>query len=338
MNILNEKIEIITTVKDDREAFECFKVLIAIYNDFSGSSKEINALTKIVNAFADRLGINLDFETLYLSENEKTGKDIANINIGSALNCFKSIEGYCTFQKPLRDKNGNKTAYKQICYGCSINNRLKLKYLYDIYNYIIFNTINTNKLINQIKTYIIAKNCNFIRFNETGSFYGESSFLKALEISKALIKKDLILKAFSYTSNVNLFNKYKNNEYLVLSLSKGFKAFDNDFVLNDDCKTLILNSVSVSYYNNNTEKAIKKVRESLIPFLKDDRFVICAGDCSKCSYCKDTNDKRIVVFLRHGNGYEGHLDAYLTQNELFKLIKDRNKDNIKFLYGLMTAE
>lgn len=319
----------------DINPFERFKIEVAMKQDFSGSDKEIADLKQSVTKFANELGVELDFKTIYLSDNSKTGDDICNLNIGSALNCYEAIHGHCSIQRPIRDRTGAKTGNKQVCYGCSINNRLKLKYLYDIYNYVVFNTISVNSLFNQIKAYCIANRCNFVRFNETGSFYGVWSFNKALELSKMLIKNNIILKAFSYTSNKKLFDKFKNNEYLVLSYSKGFKSFNDNFYINDDCKTIILNSVSIAFYENNTSKAIKQVREALIPFLNDDRFVICGGNCSKCSYCKDTNDKRIVVFLRHGNGFNGHLEDYLTPDELFELSQVRNKDNIHFMYDLM---
>lgn len=315
--------------------FEEFKIEVAMKQDFSGSSEELEALRASVEKFAGELGLDLDFRSIYLSDNSKTGEDICNINIGSALNCYEAINGHCSIQKPIRDSTGAKTGNKQVCYGCAINNRLKLKYLYDIYNYIVFNTISLNSLFNQVKAYCVQNECNFVRFNETGSFYGVSSFNKALELSKMLIENNIILKAFSYTSNRKLFNQFKNNEYLVLSYSKGFKSFNDNFYINDDCKTIIVNSVSIAYYENNTSKAIKQVREALIPFLNDDRFVICRGNCSKCSYCKDTKDKRIVVFLRHGNGFNGHLEDYLTPDELFKLGQDRDKDNTMFLYDLM---
>lgn len=298
--------------------------------DFSGSENEIRRLKAIVMEYAESIGFELPKDTLFLGTNDKTGANIVNLSFTTALHCPEAIKGHCKVQKPIRDLSGNKTGNKQICYACSINNRHITTFIKNIWNYIVFNTISTKAIINQLKSYILANGVSYLRFNEYGSFINEYCLKRCITISNVLIKDKYIKNSFSYTSNRYLFNKYNNVKGFVLSYSKGFK-FNLNNLEPSIKKTGIVTLSSVAMWRNNPEKALKEGREVLIPLLNNPEVVICCGNCSNCPYCKNNNDKRLVIFLRHGNGWNGHIEDYLTESEYVSYLQSLHKDNINFL-------
>ena len=297
--------------------------------DFSGSESEIRRLKRIVEAYADSIGFELTENTLFLGTNGKTGANIVNLSFCSALHCPEAIKGYCKVQKPIRDLKGVKTGNKQVCYACSINNRHIETFIKNIWNYIIFHALTNDDIIKQIKSYILTNGALYLRFNEYGSFIDEHCLKRCIAISNSLIKEGYIKNSFSYTSNKHLFNKYNNVKGFVLSYSEGFK-FDLNDLEPSIKKTGVVTLSSTAMWKNNPEQALKQGREVLIPLLNNPDVVICCGNCSNCPYCKNNNDKRLVLFLRHGNGWNGHIEDYLSESEYLEYLDALHKDNIKF--------
>lgn len=298
--------------------------------DFSGSESEIRQLKAIVEEYAKSIGFELPKDTLFLGTNDKTGANIVNLSFTTALHCPEAIKGHCKVQKPIRDLKGNKTGNKQICYACSINNRHITTFIKNIWNYIVFNTISNKAIVNQLKSYILTNGALYLRFNEYGSFINEDCLKRCIAISNTLIKDKYIKNSFSYTSNRHFFNKYNKVKGFVLSYSNGFK-FDLNDLEPSIKKTGIVTLSSVAMWQNNPEKALKQGREVLIPLLNNPDVVICCGNCSNCPYCKNNNDKRLVIFLRHGNGWNGHIEDYLSKSEYLSYLDNLHKDNIQFL-------
>lgn len=298
--------------------------------DFSGSESEIRRLKAIVTEYASSIGFELPENTLFLGTNDKTGANIVNLSFTTALHCPEAIKGHCNVQKPIRDLQGNKTGNKQICYACSINNRHITTFIKNIWNYIVFNTISNKAIVNQLKSYILTNGALYLRFNEYGSFINEDCLKRCISISNTLIKSNYIKNSFSYTSNKHLFKKYNNVKGFVLSYSNGFK-FDLNNLEPSIKKTGIVTLSSVAMWQNNPEKAFNQGRNVLIPLLNNPEVVICCGNCSNCPYCKNNNDKRLVIFLRHGNGWNGHIEDYLTKSEYLNYLDNLHKDNIQFL-------
>lgn len=298
--------------------------------DFSGSESEIKRLKAIVEEYATSIGFELPKNSIFLGTNGKTGANIVNLSFTSALHCPECIRGNCKVQKPIRNLSGVKTGNKQICYACSINNRHIETFIKNTWNYIMFYTLCDNQIINQIKSYILTNGALYLRFNEYGSFINEECLKRCINISNTLIKGNYIKNSFSYTSNRYLFNKYNNVKGFVLSYSNGFK-FDLNDLEPAIKKTGVVTLSSVALWTSNPEKALKQGRKVLIPLLNNPDVVICCGNCSNCPYCKNNNDKRLVLFLRHGNGWNGHIEDYLTKSEYMAYLKQLHKDNIQFL-------
>lgn len=298
--------------------------------DFSGSEKEIQALSEVLKEYCNQIGFELPKNKLFLGTNGKTGANIVNLSFTSALHCPEAIQGHCKVQKRIRDNDGLKTGNKQICYACSINNLYIKTFIKNIHNYIVFNTISNKDIEKQLKSYIIENGALYLRFNEYGSFINENCLQRCLDIAKNLINSNYIKKAFSYTSNRHYFEKYYDiDSDFVLSLSKGFNCNFDDIDTSIKSTSIVTLSSNMMW-NNNPQKALKQGREVLIPLLNNPDVVICCGNCSNCPYCKNNNDKRLVVFLRHGNGWNGHIEDYLTKSEYVSYLEKLHKDNIQF--------
>ena len=312
-----------------KEEKEEFIQAIIKNQDFSGSEHEIRTLKVIVEAYAESIGFELPENTLFLGTNGKTGLNIVNLSFTSAIHCPECIKGHCKVQKPIRYLNGLKTGNKQICYACSINNRHIETFIKNTWNYILFHTLTDNEIIKQIKSYILTNGALYLRFNEYGSFINEECIKRCINISNTLIKEGYIKNSFSYTSNKHLFKKYNKVKGFVLSYSEGFN-FDLNNLEPYIKKTGVVTLSSTAMWKNNPEKALKQGREVLIPLLNNPDVVICCGNCSNCPYCKNNNDKRLVLFLRHGNGWNGHIEDYLTETEYLNYLEALHKDNIQF--------
>ena len=198
--------------------------------------------------------------------NSKIGNDTIIININHAFNCFSDKNGYC--------ENCN------CCYAKKAPNTYPNSFLYGFASEINFNKLSVNQIIKSIeklhKQELKQNNIKFLRFNEAGDFKSFDLFLKANEVAKHFKNRYNII-SYTYTHNKELLTHKEaiKNSYIVMNWSikagNGFKH------------TITCNKAS-----------------DLAKYLADeDNYVICKGKCSNCSYCKNKNDLRTVVFINH---------------------------------------
>lgn len=231
--------------------------------------------------------------------NLKIGDDTIILNVNHALNCFSSKNNYC--------ENCN------CCYAKKSSTNYKNSCLYGLASEINFNRLSVNQIIKAIeKTIKEAKNIKFIRFNEAGDFKSFNQFLKANEIAKYFFEAYDIV-TYTYTHNKELL-KHKEaikNSYIVMNWSikagEGFKS---------------------AITCNNPSDLPKYLSEP-------DKYIICKGKCHNCSYCKDKDDLRTVVFINHfKKSIEDGLRLGLTETDLKRLEAQKYIDYGKFLMKL----
>ena len=231
--------------------------------------------------------------------NLKIGDDTIILNVNHALNCFSSKNNYC--------ENCN------CCYAKKSSTNYKNSCLYGLASEINFNRLSVNQIIKAIeKTIKEAKNIKFIRFNEIGDFKSFNQFLKANEVAKYFFEAYDIV-TYTYTHNKELL-KHKEvikNSYIIMNWSikagEGFKS---------------------AITCNNPSDLPKYLSEP-------DKYIICKGKCHNCSYCKDKDDLRTVVFINHfKKSIEDGLRLGLTETDLKRLEAQKYIDYGKFLMKL----
>lgn len=306
--------------------FDRLKSKIVANHDFSGSDVELQALKEAILEFnrnQEEIDKNNtvpvefeDFTKIHLSTNTKTGKNLVNYNISSAYYCFEAVEHHCKIQGQFKDEFG-KQLNKLGCYACSINNRQPTTLIYDVINYITFWELSVEEIETQIRKYLENHSeVDFLRFNERGCFFSEDAFLKCAMVAIRL--QDVLLGTFSYTSNDDLYNKYHNKtQFMVLNHSNS-----ND------------KGVKTTKIIGCSTKNLEKSRKMILDVINNPNQVLCCGDCSNCSYCKDKDDLRQIVFIRHGCGWDGHLESYLTEEEINNYLLIVAKDNEQFLASI----
>ena len=306
--------------------FDILKSKIVANHDFSGSDEEIKALKEAILEFNQNEEeieknntVPVEYESftkIHLSTNSKTGINIVNFNISSAYYCFEAINHHCGIQKQFKDEYG-KQLNKLGCYACSINNRQPTTLIYDVINYIAFQTLPVEEIQRQIREYLKEHpEVDFLRFNERGCFFSEKAFLKCSMVAIGL--QDVLLGTFSYTSNDELFDKYHNTTY--------FMVLNHSNSNNKGVKTTKIIGCSKKY--------LEKSRKMILDVINNPNQVLCCGDCSNCSYCKDKDDLRQVVFIRHGCGWDGHLESYLTETEIKNYLLIVQQDHERFLASI----
>ena len=231
--------------------------------------------------------------------NLKIGMDTIIINVNHALNCFSSKSGYC--------ENCN------CCYAKKSSSNYKNSCLYGLASEINFNRLSVNQIIKAIeKTVKEAKNIKFIRFNEAGDFKSLEQFLKANQVAKHFFDTYDII-TYTYTHNKELLSNKEDikNSYIVMNWS--IKAGDG-FKSAITC--------------NNPSDLPKYLSEPA-------KYIICLGDCHNCSYCKDKDDLRTVVFINHfKKSIEAGLKLGLSETDLSRLEAQKYIDYGKFLMKL----
>lgn len=329
-NILKAKLNNIrykNVTDSGKLAFNLFKLDVLSNMDYSGSKDELDALKWAVIKFRHRDEdlkteevdniIFSGFKKLYLSQNKKTGYNTLNFNVSPALTCKEAFDGHCTLQKPTRDSDFSKTGAKTVCYALAQEMSYKLKMVYGVLNYIVMHEIDDAEAIRQVRESLVRLNTKYLRFNEFGSFYNENILVRAINIARGC--SDLAI-AYSYTSNTKLFKKYYNNKWLTLNLS---------------------NKVIKGLTNYKRTITVKPSKENFLKYMKSPNHVVCNGDCSNCSYCKNWNDYRVVVFFEHGHGIKlGIWDSkhpndpeccLLTKEQYNKFMDGVRKENNTFL-------
>lgn len=231
--------------------------------------------------------------------NLKIGMDTIIINVNHALNCFSSKSGYC--------ENCN------CCYAKKSSSNYKNSCLYGLASEINFNRLSVNQIIKAIeKTVKEAKNIKFIRFNEAGDFKSLEQFFKANQVAKYFFDTYDII-TYTYTHNKELLSNKEDikNSYIVMNWS--IKAGDG-FKSAITC--------------NNHSDLPKYLSEPA-------KYIICLGDCHNCSYCKDKDDLRTVVFINHfKKSIKAGLKLGLTETDLSRLEAQKYIDYGKFLMKL----
>ena len=276
----------------------------AIHNDNSF----IDDIDELENILKKYLSISENSKALeYINKfvmphkigNLKIGDDTIILNVNHSLNCYSSKKGYC--------ENCNS------CYAKKSSNNYKNSCLYGLASEINFNRLSIDKIIKSIeKTIKDSKNIKFIRFNESGDFKSFKQFKKANEIAKYFSDKYNII-TYTYTHNKELLQHKKaiKNSYIIVNWSiKAGKSFKSAIVCN--------NSADLPKYLS-----------------KSNKYIICLGDCHNCSYCKDKDDLRTVVFINHfKKSMKIGLKLGLTENELKILEAQKYIDYGKFLMKL----
>ena len=268
---------------------------------------EVHVLEEILKEYQ---GISSNSKAVKYVENDfmpskignlKIGNDTIIINVNHALNCYSSKNGYCEHCKD--------------CYAKQSSNMYKNSFLYGLASEICFNRLSVSEIIKSIETENkkeLKKNeIRFIRFNEAGDFKNYDLFLKANKIAKYFFDKYGII-SYTYTHNKELI-KYKDeikDSYIVMNWSiKGGYGFKSAITCNNP--------------------------SDLKKYLSDDNYVICTGKCYHCSYCKDRNDLRTVVFVNHATKtIEEGLKAGLSVESINKLKSQKFIDYGNFLMKL----
>lgn len=233
--------------------------------------------------------------------NEKIGDDTIIINTNHALNCYCSKKGYCNMKKD--------------CYAKKSSNQYINSCLYNLAAEVNFKKLSVEKIIADIEEAIKTADTDikFIRFNEAGDFISYDLFKKANKIA-TYFKNKYDIVSYSYTHNIELKDNIKSidNSNIVLNYSY-------------DVKTSL-----------DVKKCIVIDKSDINNYIYNNNYVICGGVCNNCSYCKNKNEKRIIIFVNHKNkSTKKILKEILNKKELIKLEALKLKDYSNFLLDMI---
>lgn len=272
----------------------------------NNNNKFINDIDKLISIVNEFKGVNPTSKSLdYVNKkvmpvkigNEKIGDDTIIINTNHALNCYCSKKGYCNMKKDCYAKKSCNT-YVNSC-------------LYNLAAEINFKNLSAEKIILDIEEVINSADSDikFIRFNEAGDFINYDLFKKANKIATYFMKKYDII-SYTYTHNKEL------EEYIT-------DIYNSNIVLNYsyDVKTSL-----------DVKKCIVINKSDIYNYIDDNNYVICGGVCSNCSYCKNKQEKRTVIFVNHKNkSTKKILKEVLSKKDLIKLEALKLRDYSNFL-------
>lgn len=273
----------------NKEALQLIKGVEKEYKVFyeKGDLKAINLKNKEVLEELDKLdkipknkANNLNkFELTHSLGNSKIGEDTICISVSCGLLCPMSLLGECSNCLICYAKNQNKMYFKNTVAKNLINQ--------NIINSVVLGEVSLHnvlfELVNSIYCNYSKKqvaNLKFLRFNVEGDILNNDILGVLDKIAKCLIVVFNLESAYTYTHNKNLNFKSVNN--LVFNTSdfkvKGVKS----------CKTIDFVEV-FNYF----EEIIKG------------EVILCNGNCLNCPYCKDKEDKRDILFIKHGGEFKG---------------------------------
>lgn len=233
--------------------------------------------------------------------NEKIGDDTIIINTNHAINCYCSKNGYCSMKKDCYAKKSSNT-YINSC-------------LYNLAAEINFKRLSVEKIITDIESVIKTADTDikFIRFNEAGDFISYESFKKANKIA-TYFKNNYDIISYTYTHNVEL----------------------EDYIKDIDNSNIVLNYSYDVKTSLDVKKCIVIDKSDINNYIYNNNYVICGGACSNCSYCKNKNEKRIIIFINHKNkSTKKILKDELSKKELIKLEALKLKDYSNFLLSMI---
>ena len=147
-----------------------------------------------------------------------------------------------------------------------------------------------------------------MRISEAGDIQDIDTLHKVIKIADYFYHKYGII-SYTYTHNIELEKAHNEiqNSSLVLTYSYNTKL-------------------------ENVKKSDVIKKEDLKKYINNDDFVICAGECYHCSYCKDKTDTRTVLFVNHKNkSVKKILSDVLSKEEIRKLEAKKFADYSKFI-------
>ena len=272
----------------------------------NNNNKFINDTDKLISIVNEFKGVSPTSKALdYVNNNvmpvkianEKIGNDTVIINTNHALNCYCSKKGYCNMKKDCYAKKSSNT-YVNSC-------------LYNLAAEINFKKLSAKKIISDIEEVINSADSDikFIRFNEAGDFINYDLFKKANKIATYFMKKyDIISYTYSHNKELEEYITDIYNSNIVLNYSYDVKTSL------DVKKCMVINKSDI--YN----------------YINDNNYVICGGVCSNCSYCKNKQEKRTVIFVNHKNkSTKKILKEVLSKKDLIKLEALKLRDYSNFL-------
>ena len=210
----------------------------------------------------------------YSIGNNKIGNDTLIFNCSTALLCPSALKGHCDVCKACYAVNN------EVVYGMPfVRNLLSLKRLLTVsIDKLISNTI---KLIATDKTKKDGKKANealFIRFNSNGDILDNKMLSDVNKFATSLINDD--------NNNLKVAYGYTHNKDLNMDLA-------TDITFNISYKTDIPAKKTIVSFSWDKK------------YLDNSKYIICNGKCFNCPYCKNKDDKRIIVFMAHGRGFKG---------------------------------
>lgn len=268
---------------------------------------DTDKLTSIVNEFKGLSATSKANEYINNSimpvkiGNEKIGDDTIIINTNHALNCYCNKKGYCSMKKD--------------CYGKKSSNTYINSCLYNLAAEVNFKKLSVEKIIADIEAIIKTADTDikFIRFNEAGDFISYDMFKKADKIA-AYFKNNYDIISYTYTHNIEL----------------------EDYIKDIDNSNIVLNYSYDVKTSLDVKKCIVINKSDIYNYLNDNNYVICGGVCSNCSYCKNKNEKKTVIFVNHKNkSTKKILKEILNKKELIKLEALKLKDYSNFLLDMI---
>lgn len=287
--------------------FDKSKKMLCEALDFSGSPEELEALKEVnkfhLEHFPNGEAVKRQKEgRIITSQNSKVGKKVMILNLTPAIRCKESMDGHCAVQKQIIDNHGVRDG-KISCYALRAEWQYVNKFQNSLWNYIMIHEKEASEIAGEILEDIGRKNINHIRFNENGCFATPEIADKAMEVARIL--KEHGVHSYSYTSDPEMYSRINGSD-IVINLSNG------------DIK------------GEKCTKVVFPTRENALEIINSKDKVLCGGHCSTCSYCKDAEDKRTVVFLLHSSNLPKKEDL-LTSEELQELEKAIEVDNRDYL-------
>ena len=266
------------------------------------SDKIIQILDEIISVYR-YLDINPDADWLnpdvlpFSLGNDKIGEDTLCISINTGTLCCMGLTGRCENHK--------------ICYAVASNKMYTAEFLKNNISQRHFMTVHpdvlglkTLELIKSKLTKSQLANLKFIRFSINGDILNNEWLIRLNRIA-SILKRGLGIK-IAYT--------YTHNKELDLDLA-------SDILIN--CS-----------FKNDSQKCCLTAMQFDKSMMEDESIIVCNGDCNRCSYCKNPDEDRTVIFLAHGGKYKGvkQIPDVIMQ----ELIRQKENDYLKFIeeYGI----
>lgn len=218
---------------------------------------------KLVNYLNNTLGIKekeyknnilIDYK---LNNTKISGNDTIIFSLGTALNCYCGLKGYCPLYKTKK------------CYALRNEIQYNTSILFKHRQYKQFKKLKTWQLIRQfIRIKRKYKGIKYLRLNESADIKNQKELNKIILISKGLKKHGIKVYTYSHNKELNINTNYEN---LCINSSIKNNKNTNRFLSYDKTKINRINAIK-----------------------KNKRIVNCKMDCSKCKLCTMNNKLTIL--------------------------------------------